>query len=355
MQTGLYHGVAPNTATDAAVLVTGATGLIGRWLVPELTRQGFVVAAAMRGAAERADDYRRWVAARSGDPTLVRCVEHDLDHDEELAWSLPQVRYVVHLAARFAWHLPLAEARRANVDGALRLVRWASRQPALARFVLVSGYRVSVPSDGRGSGAYERSKREAHEAVLAEAARLAVPTTVVNPSSVIGDSATGCTTQLLGPGELMSQLASGALPVAPGDARTFVPLIPVDVVARFIVATMDDPESLGRQYLLLDETTPTLRELLRSAALQLGATPPRLHLPVGLIRWLPERLLGAPRETLEFISPDRYDVRETRAAAARLGVAWPPIHEVWPRWLDYLASTGFAPERGPELVPERTA
>src|SRR5690554_2803695 len=107
MQTGLYHDAEPDTAADATILVTGATGLIGRWLVPELTRQGFVVAAAMRGAAERADDYRRWVAARAGDPTRVRCVEHDLDRDEELAWSLPQVRHVVHLAARFAWHLPL--------------------------------------------------------------------------------------------------------------------------------------------------------------------------------------------------------------------------------------------------------
>ena len=48
-------------------LVTGATGLIGRWLVPELTRLGRDVVALVRNADSRRAEYTDWIACHGGD------------------------------------------------------------------------------------------------------------------------------------------------------------------------------------------------------------------------------------------------------------------------------------------------
>lgn len=337
MKTGLHN--------TSDTLVTGATGLIGRWLVPALTARGRRVAVAMRDPERRAHAYRAWVADHGGHPDLLTFVPHDLDDPSPLTWQLDSVRDVYHLAARFGWHLPLDVAREANVGGSLRVLRWAAQLPQLRRVVQVSGYRVSVPADTSLAGSYERSKREAHAATLSLATQRSIPLTTLNPASVIGHSASGETTQLLGLGAMLGQLAHRRLPISPGDRRTFVPLIPVDLVASFAAAVVERPEAAGQQYWLLDEQTPALHELLRAAARQLDVRPPLLSAPVSLLRWLPEPLLGSPRETLEFISPDRYDASSARALAAEMGLAWPSIHDAWPRWLDFLASRGFAEAR----------
>jgi dihydroflavonol-4-reductase len=339
MKTGLHTTTPPDT------LVTGATGLLGRWLVPALTARGRHVAVAMRDPDRRAPAYRAWVADHDGDPDLLTFVPHDLDDPTPLPWRLDSVRDVYHLAARFDWHLPLALAREANVGGSLRVLRWAAQLPHLRRVVQISGYRVSIPADTALAGAYERSKREAHAATLALADQLGIPLTTLNPASVIGHSASGETTQLLGLGAMLGQLAHRRLPISPGDRRTFIPLIPVDLVAAFAAAVVERPEAAGQQYWLLDEQTPALHDLLRAAARQLHVRPPLLSAPVSLLRWLPERLLGSPRETLEFIAPDRYDASPARQLAAAMGLAWPSIHHAWPRWLDFLASRGFEDTR----------
>jgi nucleoside-diphosphate-sugar epimerase len=336
MKTSLHK---TNTTPDT--LVTGATGLIGRWLVPALTQRGRHVAVAIRHAARRADDYRAWTASRGGDPALLSFVDHDLDDPAPLSWQLDGVRDVFNLAARFAWHLPLDQARSANVGGALRVVEWAAQRPDLRRLVHVSGYRVSIPATTSPCGGYERSKREAHDAVLRRAEALDLPLTILNPASVIGDSRDGATTQLLGVGDMLRQLAAGRLPLIPGDADTFIPLINVDLVAAFAAAIVEHPDAAGRQYWLLDEQTPPLHDLIRAAARQLQVRPPRGAAPVWLLRWLPEALLGAPRETLDFIAADRYNAAPAHAIAAQLDVPWPDIHQSWPRWLSFLAARRF--------------
>jgi len=342
-------------------LVIGSTGLIGRWLVPELTRRGQRVALLSRNAGTRAPAYRDWVAAMGGAPELLVFLEGDLDAPRlglgaEDEHSLHGVRDIFHLGARFAWHLPADEARRTNVEGTRAVVELASRLPSLRRLVLVGGYRIGprlnasgevVPAPllgFTGAGAYEASKALAHQVALETAARLGVPVTTVHPSSVIGDSRTGATVQSLGLGDTLQRVHAGTMPVLLGSPETFVPVVAVDTLARFLGGVAELPETRGQEYTLLDPSTPPLHQLIRWAAERSGRRAPRFTLPVSWVRWLPERLLGAATESLDFLDTARYPVEPALALARRMGVELPPVHAVMDRWFDFLRAADFAPD-----------
>ncbi|WP_342375051.1 SDR family oxidoreductase [Myxococcus stipitatus] len=347
--------------TSADSLVIGSTGLIGRWLVPELTRQGRRVALLSRNAQARAQEYRDWVAALGGEPRQLVFLEGDLDaprlglrtSDEA---SLAGVRDVFHLGARFAWHLPPALAQRTNVEGTRAVVELASRLTSPRRLVLVGGYRIGPRLDASGtvipaselrhsrSGAYEASKILAHQVALETAARLGVPITSVHPASVVGDSRTGATVQRLGLGDTLQRIHTGDMPVLLGTPETFVPVVAVDTVARFLAGVVELPETQGQEYTLLDPATPPLHELLRWAAKRSGRSAPRIALPVSWVRWLPERLLGTATETLDFLDTARYPVESTLAVARRMGLELPAVSTVLERWFDFLRDTGFSPD-----------
>ncbi|MGI5224377.1 SDR family oxidoreductase [Actinoallomurus sp. CA-142502] len=340
---------------DAVVL--GATGFIGRWLLLELLGQGRPVAAVLRDASPgRADRLREWIGEHGGDAADLMVVPGDIaaaglglsSADDA---RLGAVRDVFNAAALFRFGLGREEARAANVDGALNVVRWAATRGDLRRVVHVSGYRVGSDAATRYPlpaaeseelyrvrGAYEASKVEGDAAVRELAARAGLPLTVVNPSTVIGHSVTGESGQYIGLADLVVQLWAGRLPALAGTARTFVPVVTVDHLARFMAAVPEhDPEPGGAHW-VLDEDTPYLRDLVRLLADHLGVRAPRLMVPVGLVRRLPSRLTGVEPETLTFLSEDRYDTRSARRVAEAAGLRLPPIEPALRRWADRLVA-----------------
>lgn len=333
-------------------LVIGSTGLIGRWLVPELTRQGRHVAAMVRNAAERGDELRDWVAAHGGNTERLTVVDGDLTAPGLGLDPLPTVRDVYNLGGRFAFGLTESEARTVNVDGAVAALRWAQELPQLRRFVHISGYRVAgvtvSPTLYRDKGAYEASKVEADHAVRDHAEAQGIPYAIVNPSTIIGDSGTGETTQFIGLAAMAHDLHRGKLPVIPGGKDVWVPVVTADYFARFLAAVPEHAEPAAALW-VLDEDTPLLGELLRDVAQTLGVRPPRFHVPVGVIRRLPARLTGADPETLGFLSADRYPTESARALAERAGLVPPPVRPALRAWVDYLVASEFGTH-----IPTRT-
>ena len=342
------------------VLVTGATGFIGRWLVPELTRLGHVVLVALRKANARSKAYRRWVAEHGGNPESLVFHEVDLDRDD---LGLPQgageaIHDVFHLAGRYEFGISRAEAHRINVEGSLRVLRWAAKRPALRRYVLVSGYRVAAPEviaevgpgpldDAkrdrlyRRLGAYEASKFEEHLTVQDESKRLGVPLSLVNPASVIGDSETGETTQFIGLTSTVRDLFNGKMPAMAGGPDIFVPVVTVDYLARFMARLPEYPDTAGRSYWLLDQRTPNLPELVQWVADYTGVKAPTHSLPVGLVAALPRALTGVEPETLSFLSTLRYDTQSADELASRMGLTMPDVSTSLGRWVDFLVASRF--------------
>ncbi|WP_068923706.1 alpha/beta fold hydrolase [Planobispora rosea] len=307
-------------------IVFGATGFIGRALVAELLARGQRVAAAVRN-----DTLTPWLSSQDIATAGLTVVTADITRP---LTGLPQARDVYNTAARFAFGLGVREARAANVTGALNVLEWAATLPGLRRLVHISGYRVAnARPDYAGLGAYEASKAEADLAVRARARELGIPLTVANPSTVIGPG------QYIGLASLVEDLWNGRLPALPGDADTFVPIVTLGYLSRFLAEIPTSPE--GEDYWVLDDTTPHLPELVGTIAGHMGVRAPRRTVPTGLVRRLPRKITGADPETLSFLSADRYPTASARAFAATAGLAMPPAADALRAWADDLVATRF--------------
>lgn len=371
-----------STARDHA-LVTGATGLIGRWLVPELTRLGRHVVAVVRRAAERRAEYLAWVAQHAGVAERVTLIEGDLAADglglDAAGRALVRTaRDVFHTGAVMQFGLTREAARRANVDGTRALIDLVRArgpgEPALRRFVHVSGYKIGDDRAFRALGidpdaaydpallaphyarlgCYEASKMEADHLVR-DAGRRGLPVTRIHPATLIGDSRTGESTQLFGLAPVIEQLSRGALKAIPGGPRHWLPLASVDLVAAVMARVPELPATLGGTYVLLDEATPRLAALVAQVSARMGVGAPRHHVPIWLVRWLMcARLVpggAAQAEGLSFISEQDYDGSSGRALAAELGLAWPALDAALDRYVDFLVATKF----GTQALPSPSA
>lgn len=256
------------TAATGAILVTGATGFVGRALCPALAAAGRTVRAAGRAETGAIGPGTDWSALLSGVDT------------------------VVHLAARV--HVmretaadPAAEFDRVNRDGTAGLAR-AAAAAGVRRFVFLSTVKVHGESSGRALSAdaparpaddYARSKWAA-ELALAETARK-METAVLRPPLVYGPGVAGNFITL------MDLVARGMpLPLAGIDNRRS--LIALDNMVAAILWALDAPPGAYLPADGEDLSTPALVRRLAAAM----ARPARLFAaPESALR-LAARLLG---------------------------------------------------------------
>lgn len=183
-------------STASWVLVSGASGFIGRYLVPALQAQGYRVRAALRRPA-------------SG-PWDEACLVGEIDSTTQWDAALDEVAYVIHLAA-LAHRSPreahgLEDAyHRVNAEGTWQLAD-AARRSGVHRVVLVSSVAVtgsvaSAPVHGATPPApdspYGRSKAAA-ESGLADCLGEGVPDwCILRPPLVYGPGNPGNMARLL--------------------------------------------------------------------------------------------------------------------------------------------------------------
>ena len=303
---------------SGAILLTGATGFLGMDTLARLIeREGEQVVVLVRardddGALERLNG----VLARLYDEppagaARVRAVRGDL-LQPGLGLSAPDrerlvgsVDRIIHCAASISFELPLAQARKVNVEGVARVLELAREIAALGslrRMVHVSTAYVS----GRHAGefgeedldlgqefrnTYERSKHEAERLLLGADD---LPLAIARPSIVVGHRASGWTpvfNVLYWP---LRAFERGLLEEVPAREDSIVDYVPVDYVTDGIVALLDDEKAHGRYNLVAGEQALSAGELVQLHSSLSGREPVRFappqtsgRLPAGAETFVP--------------------------------------------------------------------
>ena len=168
------------------ILVTGATGFIGRSLVPALARQGHFVRAAAR-------DPSRLAAGPNIEPVSMP----DLSTTADWCEMLDDVTHVVHLAgiAHAPGALPDDVYSRINTEAAVELAEQAKGR--IERFILMSSVRaqaglssptaITEADPPSPTEIYGRTKLAAERQVAASG----VDFTVLRPAVVYGPGVKG--------------------------------------------------------------------------------------------------------------------------------------------------------------------
>ncbi len=327
-------------------LITGFPGFIGRRLVHKLLsdsgklRLTAIVEDRMSGlAAELAAPYGDRVEVLAGDIGDRRLGLADDDWDR----LRKSVRTVYHLAAIYNLAVPLEIAQRVNVDGTGNIVEFCAACKSLERHVYVSTAYVA----GRRKGVvyehelvmgqdfknhYESTKFQA-EAWVRESMD-SVPTTIIRPAIVVGDSKTGETEKFDGPYYILRAIATAERMRRPvtqfGRSDALFNVVPVDYIVDALAAVGDVAGAEGETFHLVDSDPLTSHDLMEALSRELTGRVPKGRVPAKVVEQAlrSKKVAGmfgnTPRESIAYLNhPVRFDTRRAVDVLGPLGLAPP--------------------------------
>ena len=281
------------------VVVTGASGFVGRHVCNRLAASGVRVIAGVRKSQVIAD----------AEASALMAPESSL---EDLTAALKGAQAVVHLAATVHdvhGRTTEAEYSRVNRDYPLLLAR-AAVAAHVQRFVFVSTIKVNGEGTAGNAayredspvsphGPYAESKWQAEQSLLALSAASDLHIRIVRPPLVYGPGVRANFQSLMRWVQRGVPLPFGSL----HNARSLVYVDNLaDLLARLALGSADEAKS--RTYLVSDEADLSTPELVRGIAAALGVAPRLVPVPEFLLRSvlsalgrgeLIDRLLGSLR------------------------------------------------------------
>jgi nucleoside-diphosphate-sugar epimerase len=262
------------------VLVTGASGFIGRVLCAELLERKFAVRGVIRGSSN-------W---DGGDGEVVKV--EGMDDATEWTDAMEGVDIIIHLAARV--HVmsdtvvdSLAEFRRVNTAGTEHLARCAAAN-GVKRLVYASSIKVNgeeTRGDKRFTEAdasapqdpYGVSKWEAEQALHRVAGETGLEVVIVRPPLVYGPGVRGNFINLL------TAIDKG-VPLPLAGANNVRSLIYVNNLVDALIVCATHPAAAGQTYLVSDGTDISMAVLIKEIAHSLERNNRSFYLPPALLR-----------------------------------------------------------------------
>jgi nucleoside-diphosphate-sugar epimerase len=234
---------------DKVVLVTGANGFVGTYVIERLLAEGMRVRALVRRVDARAKLERMGVKTILGEITDARARGD----------ALQGAHCVVHTAASASPEL--AEALRVNVQATASLAE-AALTTGCERFVHISTVAVyplqsregivdeASPLTTRTEGdAYATSKVEAERALSAVAAK-GLRTVILRPAAILGVHPTSTWGTVFPP-----YIAAGKFPHVE-NGQTSMGYLHISSLAEAVVRSLRVDEATGQTFNILDGHVP---------------------------------------------------------------------------------------------------
>jgi thioester reductase-like protein len=278
---------ASSSLSPRLLLVTGATGLVGGYLLSRLLRHPEIRIAALVRAPDQTAAHRRledlgaWFGMREAFAT-IEAIPGDLMMADlglpavQLQELRSRVTDVFHAAASTAFEDDAEQTTsRTNLQSTQAILDFL---PPAARLFHVSTAYIAGDIQGdfletdldrgqRFRNDYERSKAEAEALVQAAFACAPGRLTVLRPSIVTGERGSGRTFQFSSFYAFLRVLhklgkrhpgTEVSIPHLPAATQNY---IPVDQLADQMAEIVLDPRHWGRTYHLVNATPPTSREM----------------------------------------------------------------------------------------------
>jgi len=257
------------------ILVTGASGFVGRRLCTSLAASGWHVRAALRNP--------------SGAPPVKDIEVHAIpDIGPDIDWSdaVAGVEAVVHLAARVhVMHETAMEGlqrhRRVNTEGTATLARAAARA-GVERFIYLSSVKVngertigrpfSEADPAAPVDAYGISKLEAELRLTQITRETGINTVIFRPPLIYGPGVKGNFLRLI-------KLVGYGLPLPLASIKNARSLLCVDNMVSAIEAVLVRPQPVNGIFMVSDGHDLSTPELVRCIGAAMGKKPRLLPCP----------------------------------------------------------------------------
>jgi nucleoside-diphosphate-sugar epimerase len=298
------------------LLITGASGFVGRALALQAAARALPLRIALRGTEAQLP--AQLDAARiSG-----------LDANTEWGAALEGVDVIAHCAARA--HVmrelsrdPLAEFRRVNVEGTLNLARQAVRA-GVRRFIYISSIHVNGPETrlkpftaedvAAPSSPYALSKYEAESALRLLSKETGLELVVIRPPLIYGPGVKGNF-------ESMIRWIERGIPLPLGAIHNKRSLVALDNIIDLILVCLQHPGASNQTFLVSDGEDLSTTELLRRLGQALNKPIRLIPVPAVLLR-AGALLTGRPDIAQKLVGSLQVDDSHTRKV-----LTWsPPIN-----------------------------
>lgn len=265
---------------DRPVLVTGATGLLGSWLVRQLVENSADVACLVRDWVPQSE------LVRAGLLEQIKVVRGDVRHQAVLERVLGEyeIAVVFHLAAQTI--VPIANRNpvstlQTNIGGTWALLEACRRSPSVGQIILASSdkaygdqeqlpYTEETPLQGRHP--YDASKSCADLLAQAYAATYGLPVAITRCGNFYGGG--DLNWNRIVPGTIRSALR-GQRPVIRSNGRFLRDYFYVEdgAAANLLLAERlaRSPELRGQAFNFSNETPITVLDLVQHILKLMGA------------------------------------------------------------------------------------
>jgi len=297
------------------ILLTGATGFIGKALVLELIQKNFNVSIAVRQKSNLFPD------------KVKQFVVGDFQSNPDFSASLAEAECVIHLAGK-AHVIDKAEApvldefRKINTELTLNLAKQAVASK-VKRFIFLSSIGVNGNQNNQPfleidtpnpQEPYAISKYEAEQGLFKISKKTGMEVVIIRPPLVFGVKAPGNF------GRLLHWVnAKHPIPLPFGSVNNSRSLVALDNLVDFIILCINHKKAANEVFLISDGDDLSTTQLLQNILKIYKKNTLLLPVPVSLMLFV-AKLIGKKSDAVRLFSSLRVDNSKARDL-----LEWKPI------------------------------